>query len=238
MSRFRFVIPNLLTAANVGMGMLSILAAARGQFDLAVYLLVAAVILDMADGPAARLLKGTSRFGQQMDSLSDCASFCVAPALLVYWAVLHELGRFGTAVVFVYLICGVLRLARFNVSEDAHSKSHRSVGLPVPVSAGYLMAVALMRDHLTPVAAVAVVLFMAGMMISRLPLPNTKGKKTVAAVLVAVLNYVAVVIWPNWYTVAWWNIWNVVLVVVAAREARQFDARQVAGDATGRTSPA
>ena len=122
----------------------------------------------------------------------------------------------------------MLRLARFNVSEDAHEKSQRSVGLPVPVAAGYLMAVVLMRDHLTPVAAVAVVLFMAGVMISRLPLPNTKGKVTVAAVLIAVLNYFAVVIWPNWYTVAWWNIWNVVIVVIAAREARQFDAARVA----------
>lgn len=238
MRRFRFVVPNLLTSANVGMGMLSILAAAAGEFDLAVYLLVGAVILDMADGPVARLLRGTSRFGQQMDSLSDCASFCVAPALLVYWAVLHELGRFGAAVAFVYLICGVLRLARFNVTEDAHSKSHRSVGLPVPVGAGYLMAVVLMRDSLTPIAAVAVVLFIAGMMISRLPLPNTKGKVTVAAVLLAVLNYIAVVIWPNWYTVAWWNLWNVAVVFIAAREARQFEAAQASPDATGRTTPA
>ena len=232
MGSFRYVIPNLLTAANVAMGMAAIIVSAGGDYDLAVYLLVGAVVLDMTDGPAARLLKATSGFGQQMDSLSDCVSFSVAPALLVYWAVLHELGFAGAALAFLYLIAGVLRLARFNLNEDAHEKSRRSVGCPTPIGAGFVMAVTLMRDEMPIWVSAAVVLWIAGMMVSRVPLPNTKGKATIAAVLGGLVTFTILVIEPCWTTVGIWMGWNVVIVVVASWEARRAEA------ASGRTTPA
>jgi CDP-diacylglycerol---serine O-phosphatidyltransferase len=220
MGRFRYVIPNLITCANIALGFLSIPLAAAGRFEVAVYLLVGAVLLDMCDGAAARKLKATSAFGQQMDSLCDAMSFCAAPALLAYWSVLHELGWTGLAVSLCYLIAGVLRLARFNVSSDVHSKESRSTGLPTPIGAGYLMAIALMRDHLPPFAAAAVVMLIAVVMISRFPFPGVKGRKAATyAIFVGLANYLAVVFWPNWYTVIWWNLWNVVIVLIAHFES-------------------
>ncbi len=248
MGSLRYVVPNLLTSANMATGMAAVVVAAAGHYDLAVYLLVGSVVLDMMDGPAARLLGATSRFGQQMDSLSDCVSFCVAPALLVYWAELQELGFFGGAVAFLYLITGVLRLARFNVSEDAHGKSRRSTGCPTPIGAGYLLAVALMRDHLPEWASVAIVVWIAGMMISTIPLPNTRGKATIATILVGLGTYIVLVVHPSWTTIGIWNGWNVVIVLVAGWEARRAEASpqptahspQPAerSEATGRTTPA
>jgi CDP-diacylglycerol---serine O-phosphatidyltransferase len=220
MGRIRFVIPNLVTSANIALGFLSIPAAAGGRFELAVYLLVGAVLLDMADGQVARRLKATGEFGQQLDSLSDAMSFCAAPALLAYWSVLHRLGWPGLAISVCYLVAGVLRLARFNVSSDAHSKESRTTGLPTPIGAGYLMAIALMRDHLPPLAAAAVVLAIAALMVSRLPFPAVKGRKAATyAIVVGLANYLAVVLWPNWYTVAWWNLWNVAIILIARFES-------------------
>jgi CDP-diacylglycerol--serine O-phosphatidyltransferase len=166
------------------------------------------------------MLKATSEFGRQMDSLSDAMSFCAAPALLAYWSVLDRFGWPGLAIAGCYLIAGVLRLARFNVISEVHSKESRTTGLPTPIGAGYLMAIALMRDHLPALAAAAVVVAIAALMVSRLPFPAVKGRKLATyAIFVGLVNYLAVVAWPNWTTVAWWNLWNVVIVLVARFEA-------------------
>ncbi|HNU84176.1 MAG TPA: CDP-alcohol phosphatidyltransferase family protein, partial [Thermoanaerobaculia bacterium] len=104
----RFLIPNLITGTNIAIGFCSMLAAAQGRFDTAVHLLLIALFCDLFDGLLARLLKATSRFGQQLDSLSDAISFGAAPALLVYLAILHELGTAGVVVAVAFLLAGVL----------------------------------------------------------------------------------------------------------------------------------
>jgi phosphatidylserine synthase len=122
-----------------------------------------------------------------------------------------------------YLLSGVLRLARFNLSTDAHSKARSTTGVPTPVGAGYVMALVLMRDEVPVLAAALVLLVMAGLMVSRLPLPEFRGKSVVSvALLVGILNYFAVVLWPNWYTIGWWNLWNLVILLVAKSEDRRF----------------
>jgi CDP-diacylglycerol--serine O-phosphatidyltransferase len=219
----RSFVPNAATAANILAGFLAMLMASAGRYDQAVYLLVAAIILDTLDGRLARLLKATSDFGQQLDSFSDILSFGMAPAFLVYQAVLHRLGWLGVAGSAVYLLAGVYRLARFNLTSDAHSKAPRTLGVPIPIGAGYLMAVALMRDELTPRWALVVVLAMAALMVSRWRLPDLKGVGLVSAMLlVGILNYLAVVFWPSWQTVAWWNVWNVAILLAARREDRRW----------------
>ena len=220
--RTRLFVPNSVTAANIFMGFVSMLAAADGRFELAVYLLFGAILLDLADGRIARLLHATSKFGQEMDSFSDALSFVAAPAFLVHQAILSELSGFGVVICLAYVFAGVFRLARFNLTSDLHEKADRTLGAPTPVAAAYLMALVLMRDQMPAVGAVAVVLIMAMLMISRVHLPELKGRGPVTvAMLVGVGNYTAVVLWPNWLTVAWWNVWNIVILLLARAEDRR-----------------
>ncbi|MEM6453865.1 MAG: CDP-diacylglycerol--serine O-phosphatidyltransferase [Acidobacteriota bacterium] len=224
-------LPNAVTAANITAGFLAMESAASGRFEIAVYLLMLAVLLDSADGRLARLLNATSAFGQQLDSLSDVISFGVAPAFLVYHACLEPLGPLGLVVSLTYLFAGVYRLARFNVLADEHSKASRTMGVPIPIGAGYLMAAALMRDAMSPAASALVVLAMAMLMISRWRLPDLKGKNLVSTMLlIGLFNYVGVLIAPNWYTVGWWNVWNALIVVVARRSDRAADSVDSAGE--------
>lgn len=219
---FRKVVPSLVTGAGLVFGFLSMLAASQAEYDSAVYLLVAAVFCDLFDGQLARRLKATSRFGQQLDSLSDALSFGAAPAFLVFQALLRPLGPWGMAAALVYLMAGVLRLARFNVTADAHSKDRRTLGVPIPVGAGYAMAMALMRDHLTPPVAAGTLVVIALLMVSRVRLPQMKKSSAVTLlIVVGIANYLAVVAWPSWTTVIWWNLWNVVILATAWIEERR-----------------
>ena len=214
-------IPCSATAANITMGFGAILAAADGRFEIAVYLLYLAVWLDMADGRLARQFNATSRLGMELDSLSDALSFGLAPAFLVFRSSLQELGGVGVAVAVTYLLAGVFRLGRYNVLANEHAKTGRTRGLPIPGAAGYLMAVALMRDHMSPAMAAGVVLLMAFAMVSNVQLPEFRGGSTVTTMLLGgLLCYTAVVVWPSWSTIALWNAWNAVIYLAARREDR------------------
>jgi CDP-diacylglycerol--serine O-phosphatidyltransferase len=224
-----FFIPNSVTAANIVVGFVSMLAAADGRFNLAVYLLVCAVLLDMSDGLLARKLHVTSKFGQEMDSLSDSLSFCAAPAFLVHQAILQPLRGFGVAVAVLYVLAGVYRLARFNLISDEHEKARWTTGVPTPAAAGYVMALVLMRDQVPLAGAVTVVLVAAMLMVSRWHLPEFKGGGLVTrCLLVGVLTYFSVVFWPSWTTIGIWNAWNVVILLAARAEARRDAAAEAA----------
>ena len=215
-------IPNAATMANIVAGFLSMFQAAAGHFDRAVYLLVVAILLDTFDGRLARALNATSDLGQQLDSFSDALSFGAAPAFLVYQASLHRLGTLGMAGAILYLLAGVFRLARFNLLSDAHAKSHRTIGVPIPIGAGYVMAAVLMRERMGAPWVLVLVVVMCALMVSRWRLPDLKGKTLVsAALVVGIVNYLAVVAYPNWWTVGWWNVWNVVIVLLARQEDRR-----------------
>ncbi|MCL4837591.1 MAG: CDP-diacylglycerol--serine O-phosphatidyltransferase [Thermoanaerobaculia bacterium] len=213
----RFLIPNLITGTNIAIGFCSMLAAAQDRFDTAVHLLVLAIFCDIFDGLLARLLHATSRFGQQLDSLSDAISFGAAPAFLVFQTTLRDLGVLGVVAAVCYLMAGVLRLARFNLLSDAHEKDRRTLGVPIPIGAGYLMAAVLMRDAMSAQATAILVVVMALLMVSTVRLPQLKGRGIVSLMLlVGIANYLAVVAWPSWKTVIWWNLWNAVILLTAA----------------------
>jgi CDP-diacylglycerol--serine O-phosphatidyltransferase len=217
-----FFIPNSVTAANIVVGFVSMLAAADGRFNLAVYLLVCAVLLDMADGLLARKLQVTSKFGQEMDSLSDSMSFCAAPAFLVHQAMLQPLRGFGVAVAVAYVLAGVFRLARFNLISDEHEKSRWTTGVPTPIGAGYIMVLVLMRDQIPVAGAVTLVLVLAMLMMSNWHLPELKGSGLVSRLLlIGMLTFFVVIFWPSWYTIGVWNAWNVVILLAARAEARR-----------------
>ena len=137
----RAVLPNAITAAALCSGLTSILFAIADQWDRAVFAMIVAGLLDMMDGRVARLLKAQSRFGAELDSLSDSASFGIAPALVLYLWSLVEMPRFGWMAALAYAICCALRLARFNAQIDVEDQPHKSAGfltgVPAPMGAGF-----------------------------------------------------------------------------------------------------
>ena len=217
-SRRLLFVPNAVTAANIGVGFIAMIAAADGKFGLAIILLTVAVLLDLADGRVARMLHATSRFGQEMDSLSDSLSFCAAPAFLVHQAVLRPLEGLGVFVAVSFVLAGVCRLARFNLTSDEHEKASQTIGMPTPIAAGYMMALVLMRDRIPAPVAVTVVLIVALLMLSHWHLPEVQSHGLLGLAFgIGLLSYFALIARPNWYTLGWWNVWNLVILAIAAR---------------------
>lgn len=132
------ILPNFITILGVLCGVYSIILSSAGSFVYAAYALILAAIFDFLDGRVARLMKGTSDFGIQLDSLCDMVSFGVAPVLLAYNYALEDLGRVGIMGVFLFVATGALRLARFNVQASRGGHSEYFVGLPIPISAAYI----------------------------------------------------------------------------------------------------
>ncbi len=136
-------IPSLFTMGNIGCGFFSVLASFRGNYTQAGWLIFVAMLLDTFDGRVARMLKAESAFGVEMDSLADLISFCFAPAMLIYFIALKENTVYGTAIAFMFVLFGAIRLARFNAMahEGKGSKKYFS-GLPVPAAAAVLASFA------------------------------------------------------------------------------------------------
>ncbi|MFL2883561.1 MAG: CDP-diacylglycerol--serine O-phosphatidyltransferase [Pelagibacteraceae bacterium] len=131
----RYILPNLLTLIGVCLGISSIKFALDENFSLAVIFLIFAALLDALDGRIARLIKGTSEFGKELDSLTDFVSFGIAPAFVIYFWELKNLGKIGWAITLIYSVCCVLRLARFNLTkiyENESWKMNYFQGIPSP----------------------------------------------------------------------------------------------------------
>ena len=109
------LLPSLLTTGNLFCGFFALLLTVEGRFTEAALAIFVAMVMDLLDGRVARLMKATSQFGVEFDSLADVVSFCVAPAFLIYSFALKDLGRPAWFGAFLFVICGALRLARFNV---------------------------------------------------------------------------------------------------------------------------
>ena len=130
----RVILPNMLTLIGVCIGLTSIKFALSGEYHLAIIAIIFAALIDGLDGRIARLIKATSKVGKELDSLTDMISFGVAPAFIMYFWKLNELGRFGWLLCLVYVICVALRLARFNVNSDEETswKDNFFEGVPSP----------------------------------------------------------------------------------------------------------
>ena len=114
----RIILPNMLTLIGVCIGLTSIRFALDGRFEFAIIAIILAAVIDGLDGRIARLIKGTSKVGKELDSLTDMISFGVAPAFIMYFWKLNTLGRFGWLICLIYVICVALRLARFNINSN------------------------------------------------------------------------------------------------------------------------
>jgi len=138
----RFILPSLLTIIGVCLGISSIKFSLDQNFSLAVIFLVFASLLDALDGRIARLIKGTSEFGKELDSLTDFVSFGIAPAFILYFWELKNYGKIGWAITLIFSVCCVLRLARFNltkISEEAEWKLNYFEGVPSPAGGGLIL---------------------------------------------------------------------------------------------------
>lgn len=152
--RFRrgaYLLPNLCTAMNMFCGFYAMIAAFNGKFVAAAYAILIAGIFDNLDGKIARATHSTSQFGVEFDSLADLVSFGVAPGVLMYLWALEPLGRIGWLAAFLFVVCGALRLARFNTQVATVSSEH-FIGLPIPAGAGMNAAVVLFCHKLGLVA--------------------------------------------------------------------------------------
>jgi CDP-diacylglycerol--serine O-phosphatidyltransferase len=134
-----FLLPSLLTTGNLVGGFLALLLTANNRFVEASLAIFVAMVMDLLDGRVARLMKATSQFGVEFDSLADVVSFCVAPAFLLYAFALKDLGRPAWFGAFLFVICGTLRLARFNV-QTASVDRRFFIGLSTPAAAGIVAA--------------------------------------------------------------------------------------------------
>ena len=137
-----YILPNLMTTGNLFCGYYAIFHSINGDYLRAAYWICGASVFDFLDGRLARLTRATSKFGAEYDSLSDLVSFCVAPAILLYLWALQPFGRLGWLGSFLYVTCGALRLARFNVQANVVEKNYFQ-GLPTPMAAGIVASSAM-----------------------------------------------------------------------------------------------
>lgn len=167
-----YLVPSLLTVANMFCGWACVVYAMRGEYAIAAPLVGLAMLLDMLDGRIARMTGATSTFGQQMDSLADLISFGVAPATLVFAWGLAPLGRLGWAAAFLYLTATAMRLARFNIQGKGSDKRY-FVGLPSPPAAGAVVSAIFfypvgLASSQEAILALVMVLVPAALMVSRI----------------------------------------------------------------------
>jgi CDP-diacylglycerol--serine O-phosphatidyltransferase len=208
----RQLVPNVITLLALCAGLSGIRLAIEGRLELAVGAIVFAAMLDAIDGRVARALKGTSRFGAELDSLADFFNFGVAPGLFLYFWGLNSLGNLGWIAAMVFAICAALRLARFNVQIDDPNKpawaGNFFTGVPAPAGAiTVLLPIYLYFLGVTVPATVVLIytLVIAALMVSRLPVLSGKKLGTrvppemVLPVIVCTVLFVVLLIsypWP------------------------------------------
>ncbi|MFG1493884.1 CDP-diacylglycerol--serine O-phosphatidyltransferase [Halobacteriovorax sp. GFR7] len=177
--KLTFFLPNVFTALNMGCGFASIIMATKGMFYPACMILLLGAIFDSVDGRIARLTGTQSQFGEQFDSISDVISFGMAPALIIYFKYFQNLGRPGIVISFLYLLCGALRLARFNANINKVPSNYFQ-GLPIPGGAlaiiGFIMVTLEFNfGEYQSYYAAAYVIFYSLLMISNIPFNSFKN---------------------------------------------------------------
>jgi CDP-diacylglycerol--serine O-phosphatidyltransferase len=210
----RTLVPNVITLLALCAGLTAIRVATEDKLELALAAIVFAAMLDGIDGRIARMLKGTSKFGAELDSLADFVNFGVAPALILYFWGLHELKSVGWIAALVFAICAALRLARFNVMIDDPNQPTWAgkffTGIPAPAGAIivllpiYLSFMGVARGSLVTWLTLFYTLAIAFLMVSRLPVFSGKrvGKRVppemVLPMFVGVVLFIALLIAYPW----------------------------------------
>lgn len=203
-----YLIPNLLTTGNLFSGLFAILAVYKGHYVAAAVAILIALIFDMLDGKSARWTNSTSQFGVEYDSLADLVAFGVAPGLLMYGWALSIYDMIGPAVMFAFVACGALRLARFNVMT-ATSESKYFTGLPIPAAASVVATLVIFDREVAqvgltgkPVMVLVLTLTLAFLMVSTVKYRSFKdlkfsGRAHFDNLVLAILVLMLVIAWPQ-----------------------------------------
>ncbi len=221
-----YIVPNIVTTANMFCGFYSMVASIHNDFVGAAWGILAAAVFDALDGRIARLARATSRFGVEYDSLSDLLSFGMAPAILLYQSALEPFGRLGWMAAFLFVACGALRLARFNVTTENLPKGYFQ-GLPIPGAAGMVATFMIFAHELSlevsRLIGVLILTFgLASLMVSTVRFPsfkelNWRSKTSFGYLMIGVLCMILIAVKPEitlfLLTCAYvgsslvWNLW-------------------------------
>ncbi len=243
----RALIPNAVTVLALCFGLTSVKFAFGGEWEKAVGFIAVAAVLDGIDGRIARLLKGTSRFGAELDSLSDLTAFGVAPALIVYlWALQYIPGNIGWVIALAHAVTCALRLARFNAQIDSTDQPHKRAGyltgVPAPVGAGLTLSPLLLTFWLEPVIlddvrvrytlVTAVVVMVSFLMASSLPTYSWGSVRLRPSqrlpALIGVGLFAGALFSAPWMTLTLLGIAYAVAVPFAARSYARLKRREAA----------
>lgn len=237
----RILVPNLITLLALCSGVTAIRLGMEGRYELAVAAVILAIVLDAVDGRLARFLKGTSRFGAELDSLADFVNFGVAPAILIYLWSLNSLKSLGWVVALCLAICCALRLARFNVAIDDPDKPawmmNFFTGAPAPAGAGLAMApmylgfLGIIPDgHAVAWAVLPYTAAVALLMVSRVPTfsGKTLGSRISRDLVLPLLGVAALVIVSlitfTWEMLTAMSLLYIVMLPVGIRSYRRHKA--------------
>jgi len=201
-----YLLPNLMTTAALFAGFYAVIAGIQGDYEQGAIAIFIAMVLDGLDGRIARMTNSCSAFGAEYDSLSDMISFGLAPALLIYQWVLHDFGKLGWLVAFIYTVAAALRLARFNTQVGIADKRYFQ-GLPSPAAAALLAGLIWVVESnqistgFEAIAALVLTTFAGVMMVSNVRFSsfkelNLKGKVPFVTLLVIVLVFVIITLEP------------------------------------------
>jgi CDP-diacylglycerol--serine O-phosphatidyltransferase len=235
----RMLVPNIITLLALCAGLTAIRLAIEGRIELALGAIVFAAVLDGIDGRVARLIKGQSRFGAELDSLADFVNFGVAPGLILYFWKLNELSNVGWIAAMVFAISNGLRLARFNATMDDPNKPAYAenffTGVPAPAGAiCVLLPVYLALLGTPPLPAIIValyVLMIAFLMVSRLPVFSGKKlgarvpREMVLPVIVFVIFVIALLIGYPWYLLSAGTVLFLCSLPIGWRSYREHERR-------------
>lgn len=202
-----YLLPNLITSGSLFAGFYVIIASTNGNFERAAWFILLSAVLDGLDGKVARLTGTTSKFGMELDSLADVVAFGVAPGVLMYTWALKPFGKLGWLAAFLYVVCGALRLARFNVQVST-VESKRFVGMPIPAAASIVATCVLLFYELggtgtiKKVSVVMLVFLLAFLMVSNIKYfslkdPDIFKRQPFIMLVVAIMLLIVIVAQPE-----------------------------------------
>jgi len=248
----RMLVPNVITLLAICAGLTAIRLSTEGRMELAVAAIVFAAALDGIDGRVARMIKGQSKFGAELDSLADFVNFGVAPGLILYFWQLHEIHNGGWIAAMVFAISGGLRLARFNATMDDPNKpafaTNFFTGVPAPAGAitvllpVYLAFLGLPKPH--PTLTALYTLLIAFLMVSRLPVFSGKAirmrvpPEMVLPVFVSVIFFIALLIGYPWHILSAVSVLFLLSLPAGWRSYRRHQRKADAQTATPGTMAA
>ncbi len=239
----KYLLPNALTIFGVCLGLSSIKFAIDLNYNMAVIAIGLAGILDTLDGRVARLIKGTTKVGKELDSLTDVISFGVAPGFVMYFWSLNQLGKFGWMLVLIYSVCCALRLARFNLTVIEESESWKInffEGVPSPAAGGLVLLplILSLSDLITfensAIISAGTILLTSVLMVSKIPTYSFKRilipRNLAVFLLLSIGIYVSLLIFYTFETLFFTGLGYIILIPISFFHYRKKNKKTFAGN--------